>query len=122
MLKYSNISKNVKVIFNFFILFLQLVSVAALSGAVHSKEDFRELFSDLYQKSDILLNNFFLEYALSAPVLWGLWIALIVSVIKEFVYTNIKRKIVFNLAFLFFVFCFGTVVVFCFIVPIVRLD
>jgi hypothetical protein len=114
--------KVAKAIFNIFLLFFQLLTVAAYAVMVNSKEDLKEISSSLYPNSDFLMNSQIAEYMLSSPVLWAFVVVFIFSVIKEFYLKDKKLKIILNVGILLVMACFCAMGLYFIYSPILRMS
>lgn len=97
MVDHDDIVQVAKTFFNITLLFLQLFTFTAYRGMVGSKEAFREISSNLYPNSNLLMDSQIVEYLISKPVLGFFMAVFIFSVIKEFFLQDQNRKIMFNI-------------------------
>lgn len=116
----NSITKKIKFIINFFLLLMQLIMLAAYIGIINSKDSLQEISATIFPNSNVLMNSKFLEFILSLPVLCSLAIVFIISVVKEFIYEDKNKKIIFNTTLFLIMSClFGIVAYFLFI-PIIN--
>lgn len=116
----KNIAERTKAFISVFLLLLQSITVAAFTGLVNSRDNFKEISSNIFPDSTVLMNNSLLEYMLSLPVLLLLIAVFVVSLLKELILKNRRHKVLINIGILSIMCCIFIVVSYFLYSPIIS--